>query len=202
MRNMNGSSRAHAHSHGHSSASHSLSRSAATTKAKSAPTQFPPPQRAPPAPQVVHQAMYYPQPQAPVQRRHSHAQTHTQTQTQSRAQSHPQQHHGGVYVPSLRQSTSQPLLRTHTHSQPQAAQQESHAAQQQQQQQQSHAQPKKRKRRESAHSATPRGQGPTSSAVCLKKYRIEDESFRVWSYYKPTSSKLLGRGGYGVVMEA
>jgi len=42
----------------------------------------------------------------------------------------------------------------------------------------------------------------TTTTECLKKYRIEDESFRVWSYYKPTSSKLLGRGGYGVVMEA
>eukprot|EP01083_Nonionella_stella_P005767 16642_1 len=36
----------------------------------------------------------------------------------------------------------------------------------------------------------------------LKKYRIENESFRLWSYYKPSSKKLLGRGGYGVVMEA
>ena len=36
----------------------------------------------------------------------------------------------------------------------------------------------------------------------LKKYRIENESFRLWSYYKPISKKLLGRGGYGVVMEA
>jgi len=36
----------------------------------------------------------------------------------------------------------------------------------------------------------------------LKKYRIEAESFRLWSYYKPISKKLLGRGGYGVVMEA
>merc|ERR1719319_951127 len=36
----------------------------------------------------------------------------------------------------------------------------------------------------------------------LKKYRIENESFRLWSFYKPSSKKLLGRGGYGVVMEA
>eukprot|EP00484_Ammonia_sp_Unknown_P014894 CAMPEP_0197076652 /NCGR_PEP_ID=MMETSP1384-20130603/212217_1 /TAXON_ID=29189 /ORGANISM="Ammonia sp." /LENGTH=612 /DNA_ID=CAMNT_0042515511 /DNA_START=772 /DNA_END=2610 /DNA_ORIENTATION=+ len=36
----------------------------------------------------------------------------------------------------------------------------------------------------------------------LKKYRIENESFRLWSYYKPSSKKLLGRGGYGVVAEA
>jgi len=42
----------------------------------------------------------------------------------------------------------------------------------------------------------------TNEESMLKKYRIENESFRLWSYYKPTSKKLLGRGGYGVVMEA
>eukprot|EP01083_Nonionella_stella_P087211 242527_1 len=42
----------------------------------------------------------------------------------------------------------------------------------------------------------------TNEEELLKKYRIENESFRLWSYYKPSSKKLLGRGGYGVVMEA
>ena len=41
-----------------------------------------------------------------------------------------------------------------------------------------------------------------TESLNLKKYRIENESFRLWSYYKPSSKKLLGRGGYGVVMEA
>lgn len=96
-------------------------------------------------------------------------------------------------MPSLRQSHSQPsLLRTHTSHRKTAPTTHNAAP--------PPPQPKKRKRKESA---TPRGMGPsTASPICLKKYRIEDESFRVWSYYKPTSSKLLGRGGYGVVMEA
>jgi len=56
-----------------------------------------------------------------------------------------------------------------------------------------------RQREESESSA----EGPSVSAGdVLKKYRIENESFRLWSYYRPISRKLLGRGGYGVVMEA
>lgn len=43
---------------------------------------------------------------------------------------------------------------------------------------------------------------PITPPQVLKKYRIENESFRLWSHYKPSSKKLLGRGGYGVVMEA
>jgi len=67
-----------------------------------------------------------------------------------------------------------------------------------------------RKRREEGGGRSHSVDGPSTSnggpsvlaGDLLKKYRIENESFRLWSYYKPISKKLLGRGGYGVVMEA
>eukprot|EP00485_Elphidium_margaritaceum_P002718 CAMPEP_0202696798 /NCGR_PEP_ID=MMETSP1385-20130828/10122_1 /ASSEMBLY_ACC=CAM_ASM_000861 /TAXON_ID=933848 /ORGANISM="Elphidium margaritaceum" /LENGTH=688 /DNA_ID=CAMNT_0049353085 /DNA_START=217 /DNA_END=2283 /DNA_ORIENTATION=- len=77
-------------------------------------------------------------------------------------------------MPTLSSSKSQTLLMTHTRSH--------HQQHPQQQQQQTRA--------------------ASLFHDTLKKYRIENESFRLWSFYKPSSKKLLGRGGYGVVAEA